>query len=74
MEHDTKLPEQQMMQEQMKKMFEAFAKLPKERQAEIIKRVGEGVAAQVKKIGQEFVDELPNILAELQELMTEPKE
>jgi hypothetical protein len=70
MTHDTLLDDKDGMQEQLKRIMEDFSKLAPERQQAIIKRIGDKVKdkleAEFKKLGDEFLDILPDILEEIE--------
>jgi hypothetical protein len=70
MTHDTILDDKDGMQEQLKRIMEDFAKLPQERQQAIIKKIGNKVTAKLeaefKRIGDEFMELLPDILEEIE--------
>lgn len=70
MTHDTLLTDKDAMQEQLKRIVEDFARLPPERQEAIIKKIGNKVTAKLeaefKRIGDEFLELLPDILEEIE--------
>lgn len=70
MTHDTLLDDKDGMQEQLKRIMEDFSKLAPERQQAIIKKIGDKVTAKLeaefKRLGDEFLDILPDILEEIE--------
>lgn len=70
MTHDTILDDKDGMQEQLKRIMEDFSKLAPERQQAIIKKIGNKVTAKLeaefKRIGDEFMELLPDILEEIE--------
>jgi hypothetical protein len=70
MTHDTLLSDKDGMQEQLKRIMEDFSKLPQERQQAIIKKIGDKVKNKLeqefKRLGDEFLDLLPDILEEIE--------
>lgn len=69
MTHDTLLTDKDAMQEKLKSIMEDFAKLPPERQQKIIERIGNKVKDKLeqefKRIGDEFLEMLPDVLDEI---------
>jgi len=61
--------EEEQLQARFKTIIEAFAKLPPERQQKIIERIGNKVKDKLeqefKRIGDEFLEMLPDVLDEI---------